>query len=87
MSCIKGLVNRSARLANMPSLSTLIALANTASQQLTELYPWLTAHHLGFSPKTHQPGGLGDGDKPGAQLVGFEQATTINTLKMCQYNQ
>ena len=38
--------------------------------------------HLGFGPKTHQPGGFEDGDKPGAQLVGFEQATTKKTLKM-----
>ena len=27
----------------------------------------------GFGPKTHQPGGFEGGDKPGAQLVGFEQ--------------
>ena len=41
--------------------------------------------HLGFGPKTHQPSGFEGGDKPGAQLVGFEQATTINTLKMGKY--
>ena len=41
--------------------------------------------HLGFGPKTHQPGGFEGGDKLGAQLVGFEQATTINTLKIGKY--
>ena len=46
---------------------------------------WLTANPPGFGPKTHQPGGFEFVDKPGAQLVGFEQATTINTLKIGKY--
>ena len=36
---------------------------------------------------THQLGGLEGGDKPGAQLVGFKQATTINTLKIAKNTQ
>ena len=37
--------------------------------------------HLGFGPKIHQPGEFEGRDKLGAQLVGFEQATTKNALK------
>ena len=43
---------------------------------------WLTVNPVGFWPQTHQPGGFEGRDKPGAQLVGFKQATTINTLKI-----
>ena len=46
---------------------------------------WLTANPPGVRPKTHQPGGFEGGDKPGAHLVGFEQATTISTLKIGKY--
>ena len=53
----------------------------TVNRNLT----WLTANPPGFWPQTHQPSGFEGGDKPGAQLVGFEQATTINTLKIGKY--
>ena len=43
---------------------------------------WLTVNRAGFGPKTHYLSGFEGGDKPGAQLVGFKQATTIGTLKI-----
>ena len=44
---------------------------------------WQTANPPGVWPQnTHQPGGFEGGGKPGAQLVGFKQATTINALKI-----
>ena len=46
---------------------------------------WLTANPPGLGPRTHQPGEFEGGGKPGAQLVGFEQATTINTLTIGKY--
>ena len=41
--------------------------------------------YLGFGSKTHQPGGFEGVDNPGAQLVGINQATTRNTLKIGKY--
>ena len=43
---------------------------------------WLTANQ---HAQKYQHGGLEGGDKPGAQLLGFEQATTKNILKVCKY--
>ena len=42
----------------------------------------MSVNPAGFWPQTHQLSGFEGGDKPGAQLVGFKQATTINTLKI-----
>ena len=49
------------------------------SMLVTGFWPGLLTIQLGFGPTTHQFEG---GDKPGAQLVGFKQATTINTHKI-----
>ena len=49
---------------------------------LTGFRPSCLSIQLGFGPKTHQLGWFEGGDKPGAQIVGYKQATTINTLKI-----
>ena len=46
---------------------------------------WLPANTTGFCPQNTPTGGFEGGDKPGAQLVGFEQAATTNTLKIGKY--
>ena len=57
----------------------------------------LTAHNMksalvneklenhGSQTTSSKPSGFEGGDKPGAQLVGYEQATTIKTLKIGKY--
>ena len=63
----------------MTELQPKRALSNNS------ILTWLTANPPGFCPKTHQPSGFEGGDKLGAQLVGFEQATTKMHLKLGKY--
>ena len=52
-----------------------------STHDLTRLLCHRLAVYLRNESKTHQHGGFQDRDKPGAQLVGFERATTRNTIK------
>ena len=89
MSVVKNLMtligyNMSAKWDGIRS-ENLIKSKLTTTNANNRILTWLTANPPGFGPKTHQPSGFEGRDKPGAQLVGFEQATTINTPKIGKY--
>ena len=72
-------------LLNLMLCSSVLTNCFWISGGSNRILTWLTANPPGFWPQTHQPGGFEGGDKPGAQLGGINQATTINTLIIGKY--